>query len=115
MGAAAETPAPKLCDSAQASAFGGGALIEVIGGGAVATNVGDAPAEDAAEDIPAEAEAEDELEWSFVVEREDGAPVNMAYRIDAEGKTLHEGMFDQNGETVAFPMSTSGDLVFWIP
>lgn len=57
----------------------------------------------------------DNYEYFFVAEREDGAPTNLAYRIDANGKKLHEGQLGGKGETVAFPMIKGGEPTFWIP
>lgn len=59
--------------------------------------------------------AEDDLEYFFVAERSDGRPVPLAYRIDGDAGKLHEGRLGHNGETKAFPMSTRGEPVFWIP
>lgn len=59
--------------------------------------------------------SEDELEYFFVAERDDGRPVPLAYRIDGDEGKLHEGRLGHNGETKAFPMSTRGEPVFWIP
>lgn len=59
--------------------------------------------------------AEDDLEYFFVAERDDGRPVPLAYRIDGDGGKLYEGHLGHNGETKAFPMSTRGEPVFWIP
>lgn len=59
--------------------------------------------------------AEDDLEYFFVAERDDGRPVPLAYRIDGDEGKLHEGRLGRNGESKAFPMSTRGEPVFWIP
>lgn len=58
---------------------------------------------------------EDDLEYFFVVERDDGKRVNLAYRIDVGGEKLHEGQIGHNGETQAFPMTKAGEPTFWIP
>lgn len=58
---------------------------------------------------------DDDLEYFFVAQRDDGLPVPLAYRVDGEEGKLHEGRLGQNGETKAFPMSTRGEPVFWIP
>lgn len=60
-------------------------------------------------------DADSDLEYFFVAEREDGRPVRLAYRIDGDEGKLHEGRLGHNGETKAFPMSTRGEPVFWIP
>lgn len=57
----------------------------------------------------------DDLEYYFVVEREDGSPVNLAYRIDFDGKKLYEGALGQKGRTTAFSMSQAVEPTFWIP
>lgn len=59
--------------------------------------------------------ADDDLEYFFVAERDDGSPVHLAYRIDADGEKLHEGQLGQDGATIALPMSTTGEPTFWIP
>ncbi|RTL31960.1 MAG: PAAR domain-containing protein [Burkholderiales bacterium] len=59
--------------------------------------------------------ADDDLEYFFVAERDDGRPVPLAYRINGDEGKLHEGRLGHNGETKAFPMSTRGEPVFWIP
>lgn len=61
------------------------------------------------------ATSSDELEYYFVAEGEDGHVVNLAYRIDADGQKLHEGMLNAGGETRALPMDQDADAIFWIP
>lgn len=58
---------------------------------------------------------EGDLEYFFVAERDDGRPLPLAYRIDGDEGKLHEGRLGHNGETKAFPMSTRGEPIFWIP
>jgi len=62
-----------------------------------------------------DADDNQDLEYFFVAEREDGSPIHLAYRIDAGGSNLHEGTLNQSGETVALPMSQTGEPTFWIP
>jgi hypothetical protein len=57
----------------------------------------------------------DELEYYFIAIRDDGSPANLAYRIDADGEMLHEGMLNAEGQTAALPMSMNGDVTFWTP
>jgi len=57
---------------------------------------------------------DDELEYYFVAERDDGSPLNLAYRIDKASEKLHEGALDSDGRTVALPVSKEGEAVFWI-
>ena len=54
-------------------------------------------------------------EYFYTVERDDGLPVKLAYRIDNGDEKLHEGELCGEGKTTAFPMDKSGEPTFWIP
>jgi uncharacterized Zn-binding protein involved in type VI secretion len=51
----------------------------------------------------------------FLVQRDDGTPAKLAYRIDSKNMKLYEGVLIEEGRTVAFPMNKSGEPTFWIP
>jgi uncharacterized Zn-binding protein involved in type VI secretion len=59
--------------------------------------------------------ADEDLEYFFTAERDDGKAVVLAYRIDAEGEKLHEGILGHDGRTQPIPMSRQGQPTFWIP
>jgi hypothetical protein len=50
-----------------------------------------------------------------LVQRDDGTPAKLAYRIDSKNMKLYEGVLIEEGRTVAFPMNKSGEPTFWIP
>ncbi|MCB5194994.1 PAAR domain-containing protein [Deefgea salmonis] len=59
--------------------------------------------------------ANDDYEYFYTVERDDGSPIKLAYRVDNGDEKLHEGEICGEGNTAAFPMDNSGEPTFWIP
>jgi uncharacterized Zn-binding protein involved in type VI secretion len=55
----------------------------------------------------------EELEFFMEAEDKSGKPVQLSYRVNADGKKLHEGKLDSKGRTKSFPLESSAIPIFW--